>query len=172
MGNTAKKYKVYIGLGSNMGDRHVNLAKAVKSLQEADFTLVAQSPIYVSPAWGKTDQAAFLNMAIEVKTAWEPQAALQKVLDIEAKMGRQRMEKWGPRLIDIDILDWEGEEIETEQLQVPHPFMAQRAFVLIPLAGIAPDYVHPATGLGIFEMLDELSDADKAGIMADPAKNP
>jgi len=171
MGKKDKESEGFLGLGSNLGDRQVNLRSARERLAQAGLHILQSSCIYETPPWGKTDQEPFLNQVLRVAGHFEALEVLDLVLGIETDMGRKRLETWGPRLIDLDVLDWGGEELNHDRLKIPHPYMHERAFVLLPLAEIAPEYVHPVTGMGIFEMMDDLSEADKAGIVADPSKN-
>ncbi|MEP6774453.1 MAG: 2-amino-4-hydroxy-6-hydroxymethyldihydropteridine diphosphokinase [Chloroflexota bacterium] len=131
---------VYLGLGSNMDNPPAQLEAAVATLRILPTTHVQRiSPLYMSKAWGKTDQADFLNMVVEIDTALPPASLLREVKQIEAAQGRTRGERWGPRPVDIDILLYDKQEINTPTLLIPHPRMWERAFVLRPLADLAPD---------------------------------
>jgi 2-amino-4-hydroxy-6-hydroxymethyldihydropteridine diphosphokinase len=133
----------YLGLGSNMGDRIEQLEAAFASIARIPATRIVQkSPVYESKAWGKTDQADFLNMAVAIATTLDPQQLLRHCKDIETRQGRVPGEKWGPRPIDLDILLFGGRRLKTDSLVVPHPHMWERAFVLRPLADIAPGILH------------------------------
>ncbi|MFD2522425.1 2-amino-4-hydroxy-6-hydroxymethyldihydropteridine diphosphokinase [Emticicia soli] len=138
-----KSNQVYLGLGSNLGNRQENLALARQLITEQIGDIVAQSSIYETAAWGLTDQNDFLNQVICINTEYEPSEVLKKVLAVELSMGRVREIKWGARLIDIDILYYNDAVITLDNLIVPHPFIQERRFVLAPLAEIAPDFVHP-----------------------------
>lgn len=129
---------LYIGLGSNLGERAQLLAEARAYCQQRLGPLQRISPIYTTAAWGITDQPAFLNQVISVETQLEPHRCLQIVLDTELLLGRQRIQKWGPRLIDIDLLFYDDWRVDTPDLTLPHPFLHERLFVLLPLADIAP----------------------------------
>ncbi len=118
--------------------------------------VVKTSPFYRTRPLGRTGQNWFLNAAVLIETKFEPLELLEKLLDIEQDMGRVRKAKWGPRVIDLDILFYGREEINTENLKVPHPYLPERRFVLMPLLDIAPDWVHPASGLTPAEMLSTL----------------
>jgi 2-amino-4-hydroxy-6-hydroxymethyldihydropteridine diphosphokinase len=133
--------KAWLGLGGNIGDPVASMGQALRALDSRNDTNVrAVSPVYKTPPWGKTDQAWFHNACAEVETALEPEALLASCLDIEARMKRQRLERWGPRIIDIDVLVYEGmDKFESPTLTLPHPRMTERAFVLVPLADIAPE---------------------------------
>ena len=128
----------YIGLGSNVGDRLQNLLNAKKGLS-ALGDVQKQSSVYETPAWGKTDQASFYNAVVRLHSIHRPFRLLRKLKTLEIQGGRSFGERWGPRVIDLDILWWDGSAIHTPILTVPHPFLQERAFVLQPLAEIDPD---------------------------------
>ncbi len=131
---------VYLGLGSNIDNPPVQLEAAVAALRRLPATHVQRiSPLYVSKAWGKTDQPDFLNMVVEIDTALPPASLLRAIKQIEAAQGRTPGERWGPRPVDIDILLYDKQEINTPTLVIPHPRMWERAFVVRPLADLAPD---------------------------------
>lgn len=133
---------VYLGLGSNMRNPPAQLEAAVAALDGLPTTHVGRiSPLYLSKAWGKTDQPDFLNMVVEIDTALAPASLLRKIKQIEADQGRTPGERWGPRPVDIDILLYDKQEINTPTLVIPHPRMWERAFVLRPLADLAPDLI-------------------------------
>lgn len=133
-------YDALIGLGSNMGDKAANIARAVALLTEpGDIRLVAASRLYRTAPWGVEDQDWFVNAAIAVATDLPPHALLARCLGVEEAMKRIRHERWGPRIIDVDVLAYRACVIETPDLTLPHPRIAERAFVLVPLADIAPD---------------------------------
>lgn len=133
-------YDALIGLGSNMGDKAANIARAVALLTEpGDIRLVAASRLYRTAPWGVEDQDWFVNAAIAVATDLPPHALLARCLGVEEAMKRIRHERWGPRIIDVDVLAYRDCVIETPDLTLPHPRIAERAFVLVPLADIAPD---------------------------------
>lgn len=150
-----KPVRAYIGLGGNIGERTANLAEAIRRLGETPgITIVAQSTFLGTAPWGKTDQDWFLNAAVALDTTLSARALLDACLGIETAMGRVRTEKWGPRIIDLDILAYGDEVIDEDGLQVPHPYVADRAFVLTPLAEIAPDLV--ISGRSVADMLASL----------------
>lgn len=146
---------VYLSLGSNLNQRFANLQTAIARLQE-HFTITAVSPVYATEPWGDTDQPPFLNVCVAVTTTAAPHEVLRSLKAIETDMGRQPTRHWGPRLIDIDILFYDKLIMQDEALTIPHPRIAERAFVLAPLADIIPDFRHPQTGLTVQEMLDRL----------------
>ena len=128
-----------IGLGSNIGDKADNILKALELLeQRGDIKIQKVSRLYKSSPWGVLQQDWFVNAVAALTTKLDPQSLLRRCLDIENQMGRQRQVKWGPRLIDIDILVYRDELIETESLKIPHPYIEERDFVLVPLLEIVP----------------------------------
>ena len=132
--------RAYLGLGGNIGDRQARIAEAIERLDATPgITVVARSRLLETEPWGNTDQAAFVNAAVGIDTTLAPRVLLETILAIETAMGRVRMQKWGPRIIDIDILLYGDETIAKDGLIVPHPFLTQRDFVLRPLAEIAPE---------------------------------
>jgi 2-amino-4-hydroxy-6-hydroxymethyldihydropteridine diphosphokinase len=136
--------KAFIALGSNMGNRYNNLLSAIKNLKShSKIQLVNSSSIYETDPVGYEDQALFLNMVIEIKTAYNALELLDTCLQAELELGRKREVRWGPRTIDLDILMFNQENIETEKLTVPHPRMLERAFVMIPLLEIHQDKLVP-----------------------------
>ena len=141
-------------MGSNLGDREKQIKEALKTLSSLDrIDVVKTSSFYRTRPQGRTDQDWFLNAAVLLKTSFNAPELLDKLLAVEQDMGRIRQEKWGPRVIDLDILFYGREVIDTENLRVPHPYLPQRRFVLIPLLEIVPDWVHPESGLSLAEML-------------------
>ncbi len=131
--------RAFLGLGGNLGDVSATLAEALRRLEADGARLVARSADYETPPWGKEDQPAFVNACAEVATQLSPIDLLRLCLRVEASLGRIRQEKWGPRIIDIDVLAYDDVHLDTPELKLPHPFLAERAFVLLPLAEIAPD---------------------------------
>lgn len=148
--------KVYLGLGSNVGERTKFLQAAIEALA-AKITNLATSSIYETAPWGKTDQDEFLNLCISGETELTAEKLLEFIKQIEIDLGRVHGEKWGPREIDIDILLYDDLTVKTSQLEIPHPFIPERAFVLIPLAEIAPNLVHPVLKKTISELAKAVS---------------
>lgn len=152
--------RVFIGLGGNLGDPRAAMRAALAVLAgDPAIHLARVSSLYRTPPWGKTDQPDFLNAAAEVSTALSPRELLDLCLEAERKLKRVRQERWGPRLIDIDILVFGDLTVHESGLEIPHPRMLERAFVLAPLAEIVPDFVAQGRPLSAW-----LSGVDTAGI--------
>jgi 2-amino-4-hydroxy-6-hydroxymethyldihydropteridine diphosphokinase len=134
---------VYLLIGGNMGERMANLAAARNSINIDCGRITATSSIYETEAWGYKEQPAFLNQALLIETSLEAEKLMEEILKIEMALGRKREIPLGPRIIDIDIIYFNDEIINTSNLTIPHPSMADRKFVLMPLTEIAPDYRHP-----------------------------
>jgi 2-amino-4-hydroxy-6-hydroxymethyldihydropteridine diphosphokinase len=143
----------YLLIGGNMGNRSRFLEAAKESIGKDCGLLTGVSSFYQTAAWGLIEQAPFLNQALEVETALTAQALLEKILAIEERLGRHRQLRYGPRIIDIDILLFGNEVIQKENLVVPHPQLQNRRFALTPLAELAPDLVHPVFNKTITELL-------------------
>ncbi|RKE84475.1 2-amino-4-hydroxy-6-hydroxymethyldihydropteridine diphosphokinase [Rhizobium sp. AG855] len=149
-----------LGLGGNIGDPQAAMADALRRLDDReDCRVTAVSRLYRTPPWGKIDQADFYNCCAAVETLLAPQALLAACLEIERDMKRVRVERWGPRTIDIDILTYGSLKLDADHLTIPHPRMTERAFVLMPLADFAGDLVVEGR-----RVADWLEDADGAGI--------
>ncbi len=145
---------VYIGLGSNLGKKIKNLQEAVERLRKIKGINVKKtSSFYLTAPWGKTDQEEFVNQVIEIETDMPSQELLKNLQKIEIRMGRRRREEWGPRTIDLDILLYGNEVIDSPELKVPHPYMRERLFVLVPLQEIASNLVFPDGGATLEEVL-------------------
>jgi len=145
----------YLGLGSNLGDRRANLYAARTGLPPAASVLRA-SGIYQTEPWGYLEQPAFLNQVLEVETSLPPANLLAALKRLEAGLGRQATFRYGPRLIDLDILLYDNLVINQPDLVIPHPQLAQRAFVLVPLAELAPGLLHPVLGVTIGELKERI----------------
>lgn len=150
--------RTYLLIGGNVGNRLENMEKAAGLLGEKVGQIAARSALYETEAWGKEDQAAFLNQVLEINTTLDPRALLQTILSIEKEMGRVRQEKYGPRAIDIDILLFDDQVLKEKELTIPHPQLHQRRFALAPLAEIAPSMIHPVFKKSIDELLLECPD--------------
>jgi 2-amino-4-hydroxy-6-hydroxymethyldihydropteridine diphosphokinase len=150
---------IFLLLGSNEGDRALNLARARQLLEEHAGKIITTSSIYKTEPWGKQDQQEFYNQVIEITADLKPFKLLETVLEIEQKLGRVRLEKWGSRIIDIDILLMGDQIIHTEALQIPHPEIPNRKFTLVPLEEIAQDFVHPLLKKKIKTLTQECSDS-------------
>lgn len=150
--------KIYISLGSNVGDREKNLAAAIEALAARDIHITRRSSIYSTEPVDFADQGWFLNCVVEAETELMPKQLLHSLQEIERSMGRRRLVRRGPRVVDLDILLFGSSVIEAPDLEVPHPRMTERRFVLVPLAEIAPEARHPITNKTIVELLAETAD--------------
>lgn len=148
--------KVYIAFGSNIGDRHEAVKDALELVEQSGMKIVKKSNIYETEPYGYVDQPIFINGAIEVETDLSCRQVLTTLLDIEKQIGRVRLFKWGPRIIDLDIILFNNEVYNEEDLKVPHPDMQNRDFVLKPLNDICPEYIHPILNKKISELLLKL----------------
>ena len=149
---------VFLLLGSNLGDREAYLQKAIAHIEADIAPIVEKSSVYETQSWGKTDEPDYLNQVIRLKTDLTPQILLQKILNIETILGRKRIEKWGSRIIDIDILFYDSIIVAEPGLTIPHPELHNRKFTLMPLSEIAPDFVHPVFKKNISQLKNELKD--------------
>ncbi len=150
---------MHIGIGSNLGDRQDNCLKALEMLKSQGLIIKKISSFYETKPWGVKEQPIFINLAIEVETAFSPDELLCTLKNIENTMGRKQTIRWGPRVIDLDILFYGDEIIDTEELQIPHRHLHERDFVLIPLNEISPDKVHPILKKTVREIKEELRNA-------------
>ena len=147
----------YLGFGANLGDRKKNLAQAINALNSRpDLAVLRTSGIYETEPWGLTDQPKFLNMVAEIATSISPSELLERVKKLEKDMGREDGPRLGPRLIDIDILLLEDQVVDEPELIIPHASLHLRAFVLVPLAELAPDSVHPILGVTIADLAGQV----------------
>lgn len=145
-------------LGSNLGDRVDNLRSAERLLEESKIKTLNESSIYETEPWGKHDQCWFLNVVLQVETSVTPKELLDTCLNVEKEMGRKRIEKWGSRLIDIDILYYNEVVLLQDGLTIPHPEIATRKFTLVPMSELAPAFVHPNLNLSQTELLAKCTD--------------
>ncbi|QEM09468.1 2-amino-4-hydroxy-6-hydroxymethyldihydropteridine diphosphokinase [Mucilaginibacter rubeus] len=149
---------VFLLLGSNLGKRELFLQQAIETISSQIAPVKIVSSVYETQSWGKTDEPDYLNQVLMLQTALSAQDVLEKILGIELEMGRTREVKWGSRTIDIDILFYGDVVIHEFNLVVPHPELYKRSFTLIPLAEIAPDFIHPVFKKNILQLKDELKD--------------
>ncbi len=143
--------KVVLHIGSNLGNRSLYLENACAEIRKEIGEIVSQSSIYQTEAWGVTDQPAFLNQALVVQSTSSPQFLLTQLKKIELRLGRKLREKWYQREIDIDIIFYDNEIVNSERLTIPHPLYKERNFVLIPLLEIIPEWIDPISKLTVNE---------------------
>jgi 2-amino-4-hydroxy-6-hydroxymethyldihydropteridine diphosphokinase len=151
-------HTAYLLTGGNLGDREQNLERARELIAQYGGLVTRHSSLYETAAWGKTDQPSFLNQAIQIETTLNARQLIRRILKVEKMMGRKREEKFGPRLIDIDILLFDDEVHDYHFLHVPHPELQNRRFALVPLSEIAPEIMHPVLKKSIRDLLSECRD--------------
>jgi 2-amino-4-hydroxy-6-hydroxymethyldihydropteridine diphosphokinase len=147
---------VYIGIGSNLGDREKNCSRSIELLEKNGIVVRQRSSLYETIPWGVREQPLFLNMVIEAETELKPRELLEVLKNVEIEVGREKSSRWGPRAIDLDILLYDDITLNEETLTVPHPYLHERDFVLIPFCEIAPDVKHPLLQLTMRELLQTL----------------
>jgi 2-amino-4-hydroxy-6-hydroxymethyldihydropteridine diphosphokinase len=144
----------YVGLGSNVGDRVAAIRRALAAVASSSGIILGDSSsLYLTPAWGHEKQRDFVNAVCRLETSLGPRELLSKLKEIEGCLGRQERFRWGPREIDLDLLFYGRHILDEPDIRIPHPMICRRAFVLVPLSEIAPDLIHPETGLKISEHL-------------------
>jgi 2-amino-4-hydroxy-6-hydroxymethyldihydropteridine diphosphokinase len=147
---------VYIGIGSNLGDRGGNCIRAAGLFEKRGIPVKKKSSFYETEPWGMKNQPLFLNMAIEIETALSPRELLKMLKEMEKEIGREPTTRWGPRIIDLDILLYNTVVVDEDNLSIPHPLMHERDFVLKPLSEIAPEAEHPVLHKSIRELMLQL----------------
>lgn len=150
--------KVYLLLGSNLGERLFLLKQAAGYIETQAGTIVQYSSIYETKSWGKTDEPDYLNQVLLIKTMLQPHELLAKLLEIELLLGRKREEKWGSRTMDIDILFYDDMIVNEPELTIPHPQLQNRRFTLEPLVELAPNFIHPVLQKALKKLKDDLQD--------------
>ncbi len=160
-------HTVFILLGANLGDRVNTLQQARDLIGNRIGNVTRTSALYETAAWGLTDQPSFLNQVLLVETNEEPEEVLTRTQAIEQALGRVRHEKWGARLIDVDLLYYDQYTCQTDRLTLPHPYLHVRRFTLVPLAEIAPDFVHPLLHQTNQALLDACTDTSEVVRMMD-----
>jgi len=159
MGFTDVTIRAFLGLGSNTGDREAYLDLAMQTLhRQSHIFSIHASSVYETSPWGLKDQALFLNQVLEIQTAFQAEALLDTIREIEAQTGRQRDIPWGPRTLDIDVLLYGNLHMRDEHLIIPHPRLHLRRFVLVPLAEVAPEVWVPGIRMTVRELLDQCPD--------------
>jgi 2-amino-4-hydroxy-6-hydroxymethyldihydropteridine diphosphokinase len=154
-------HNVYLITGSNLGNSLSNLLHVKKLIREQLGEIIHESSVYKTAPWGNLNQQDFLNQALHIQTSISPQALMREILIIESSMGRKRIEKWEPRIIDVDILFYDTLVLDIPDLVIPHPLLHERRFVLAPLFDIAPNFIHPQLNKSVSELLDSCNDMSK-----------
>lgn len=154
----------WFGIGGNLGDRVAHVSHALALLEEICADLTA-SALFETPPWGDLDQPSFLNLVARGSTRLEPEDLLARVKEIEFAVGRRPTRRWGPRVVDVDILAYGNVVASTPSLEIPHPRMAERAFVMVPMIDLDPTWVHPATRLTATELVDALAPSDRNSVI-------
>ncbi|MFN0214806.1 MAG: 2-amino-4-hydroxy-6-hydroxymethyldihydropteridine diphosphokinase [Saprospiraceae bacterium] len=156
---TTKKYiNVFLGLGSNVGNRGSNLHAAIALIEKNIGKVAKKSHVYETQPWGEPNQEPFYNQVLMINTTLDPREILDKISRLERELGREKKEKWGPRIIDIDILFYGKRVIRDKGLEIPHPDLHKRAFVLVPMMEIAPEFEHPVLEKQIDELYMDCED--------------
>jgi dihydroneopterin aldolase/2-amino-4-hydroxy-6-hydroxymethyldihydropteridine diphosphokinase len=157
-GEKGSRSKVYISLGSNLGDKEKNLKDAIEFMKCLSYTdVISVSPFYLTEPQGVKEQPYFLNGVVKLETMLKPDELLDKLKRIEETMGRKKTRRWGPRIIDLDIVFYDDIVLEDEKLVIPHPQLRNRWFVLKPLNDIEPDFKHPVIGKTVNQLLEEIN---------------
>ena len=159
------KQEIYIALGSNLGDRLANIRKAIELMKGEGIEIIDESSIYETEPVGYKEQGWFLNSVVKGRTELSPGRLCKRLEKIEKSMGRESEIKWGPRIIDLDILFYENKILNGKQLQIPHSELHKRKFVLVPLEQIAPELVHPVLNNTISELLRDLKDNSQVELL-------
>jgi 2-amino-4-hydroxy-6-hydroxymethyldihydropteridine diphosphokinase len=156
---------VFISLGGNLGNTLEIFKNSYHEIEKKIGRIAVFSTIYQTAAWGKTDQADFLNQVIQAETDLNPEKIMSELLEIELFFGRRREQIWGPRILDLDILFIENLILSSEYLDIPHPQIAHRRFVLIPMVEIAPHFLHPVLQQTMSELLEQTTDLQSVRVM-------
>lgn len=159
---------IFVGLGSNMGERLNYLTKGIERLEARGCMVVRVSAVYQTPAWGGKASLPFLNAVAEVRFSGTPSELLRILLDTETTCERIRTEKWGNRTLDLDLLSWENLVLDSPELRLPHPYLQERAFVLGPWQELAPDYRLPGLDLTVREAWLRLTESERNSIERQP----